>query len=75
MSLKSKNNAFKMILSWKQRCSIFDIHSNIHPFRDKFYKEILIFFFFTLLLTAIVIKPHIKTPISSTCYSKNSSNY
>ena len=48
MSLISKNNAFKMMLSWKQRCSIFDMHSNIHPFRDQFYKEILIFF--TLLL-------------------------
>ena len=61
------------MLSWKQRCSIFDIHSNIHPFRDQFNKEMLIFF--TLLLIEIELKPHIKTSISLTCYSINSSNY
>ena len=33
------------MLSWKQRCSIFDIHSNIHPYCDQFYKEMLIFYF------------------------------
>ena len=27
----------------EKRYSIFDIHSNIHPFRDQFYKEMLIF--------------------------------
>ena len=42
------------MLSWKQRCSIFYIHSNIHPFRDQFYKEMLIFF--TLFLIEIDIK-------------------
>ena len=61
-------------MSWKQICSTFDIHSNILPFRDQFYKEMLIFFF-TLLLIEIEIKPHIKASISPTCYSINSSNY
>ena len=61
------------MLSWKQGCSIFYIHSNIQPFRDQFYKKMLIFF--TLLLIEIAINPHIKTSISPTCYSKNSSNY
>ena len=61
------------MLSWKQICSIFDIHSNIHPFGDQFYKEMMIFF--TLLLIEFAINPHIKTLISPTCYSKNSSNH
>ena len=43
MSLKSWNNAFKMMLSWKQICSIFDIHSNIDPFLEQFHKEMLTF--------------------------------
>ena len=60
------------MLSFKQSCSMFYIHSNTHPFRDQFYKEM---FFFTLLLIEIEIKPHIKTSISLTCYSINSSNY
>ena len=61
------------MLSWKQGCIIFYVHSNIHPFRDQFYKEMLIFF--TLLLIEIAINPHIKTPINPTYYSKNLSNY
>ena len=32
-----ENNAFKMMLSWTQICSNFDIHSNIRPFREQFY--------------------------------------
>ena len=62
-----------MMLSWKQRCSIFDIHSNIHPFCDQFDNEMLIFF--TLSSIEIEIKSHIKTSISPTCFSINSSNY
>ena len=42
MSFKSKN-AFKMMLSWKQTCNIFDNHFNIFSFLDQFYKEMLIF--------------------------------
>ena len=61
------------MLSWKQRCSIFYILSNIHAFHDQFNKEM--FIFFTLLLIEIAINPHIKTSIGPTCYSKNSSNY
>ena len=62
-----------MVLTWKQKHSMFDIHSNNRPFRDQFYKEILTFF--TLLLIKIEIKPHIKTLISPTCNNINSSNY
>ena len=61
------------MLLWKQRCSIFDIHSNIPLFRDQLYKEMLIFF--TLLLIEIEIKPHIKTSISPSCNSINKRNY
>ena len=43
-----KSYAFKMMLSLKQRCSIFDIHSYIQPFRDQFNKEMLIFFKFVI---------------------------
>ena len=62
-----------MVLSWKQKHSIFDIHYNNHPFPDRFYIEMLTVF--TLLLIKIEIKPHLKTLISPTCYNINSSNY
>ena len=61
------------MLSWKQRCSNFDIHSNTHSFHDQLFKEMLILF--TLLLIEIAINPHIKTSIGPTCYSKISRNY
>ena len=49
------------------------IHSNIHPFCDQFYKEMLIFY--VVIEIEIAINPHIKTSIIPTFYSKNSSNY
>ena len=34
-----------MVLSWKQKRSIFYIYSNNRPFHDQFYKEMLTFYF------------------------------